>query len=130
MFEFFSGSEDAPSIDSGICYIAEGRPGFYRLEPIDSVIGDDRNEAGRGMFRLHVPGQSWGCLTACSSSDFESFDDMARSTSTGELSVYRYRYGKQIPPNFPFIGGRSNTFHDQGGWVVKRSSLYGTLSVQ
>ena len=63
------------------------RPGFFRLDPVDQVPRNDRDEAtGRTNFRLHHPGRTIGCIAAVEQSDWDRVDSLIRSTST--LFVY------------------------------------------
>lgn len=51
--------------DGNYAILEHPKDGFFRLEPIDDVWGDDKHEpTGRTEFRLHYHGGSSGCITA------------------------------------------------------------------
>jgi RHS repeat-associated protein len=61
----------------------KGRADFYRLDPIDSVPRDDRDqETGRDAFRLHGPGQTWGCIAAKERDSWDNAMKLIESTKT------------------------------------------------
>ena len=56
--QFFSGDTTSDPIPNGSydILIQEGRSDFYRLEPVDSLYGDDIDQrTGRSLLRLHKP---------------------------------------------------------------------------
>jgi RHS repeat-associated protein len=64
------------------------RPDFFRLEPLDEHYGNDKDDAtGRGLFRLHRPGRTWGCIAAKDKAEWDKLRDMIRRTSTTTATV-------------------------------------------
>lgn len=58
-------------------------PESFRLDPIDSILGDDRHEpTGRDLFRLHEPGMTWGCIAAEDRDEWNAVRDLINNTST------------------------------------------------
>jgi RHS repeat-associated protein len=59
------------------------RDDFFRLEPLDSHYGDDKDEAtGRTSFRLHKPGRTIGCIASKDQNEWAKFKDFINSTLT------------------------------------------------
>ena len=88
---FFSGGPLGAAIPAGIYDILsrEGRPDFYRLEPVDIPYGDDIDQrTGRGEFRLHKPGGSTGCVTAKTWKDWNRTKSFIEMTKTSSVEVY------------------------------------------
>ena len=64
------------------------RDGFYRLEALDGVYGDDtHNATGRDLFRLHKPGRTIGCIAAENDEGWSKVEGMLEKTSTSEVTV-------------------------------------------
>lgn len=112
------------SIPPGSYYIVEynkeGHPNWFRLEPIDSYIGDDKLEERRGEFRLH-PGQvSYGCVTVCKLGEgekkYEALHDFITATKVNQ--TVRDRHGLKGELGFP-------------QWIPlgDKYDVYGTLKV-
>lgn len=101
---FFSGSGLGDGAGKGYYYILEGtyKDGQprYRLEAVDAIWGNDENDnSGQTLLRLHGPGRSIGCITACDSSGWLSVSSVIQSTATSTVQV------KTFLPN-PSFGGR------------------------
>jgi hypothetical protein len=68
-----------------------GRSGFYRLEARDPYYGDDKVEFfGQSKMtevRLHHPGVSLGCVTACDASGWAKVDSLLSRTTTSTTEV-------------------------------------------
>ena len=95
-----------------------GEPRF-RLEPYDAVWGDDtHNASGRSLFRLHGPGRSTGCITACDASNWGVVRDLIRDTSTSSVNVQQSKN---------FAPGGARLFSVPVG--TERLKYYGTLRV-
>jgi len=61
---------------------------FFRLEPNDESYGDDtHDETGRGLFRLHRPGGSLGCITAEDKEGWENVKKLIKKTKTTNVEV-------------------------------------------
>jgi len=96
---FFSGNSDNGEIDSppdqaaaGIYAILQrGDKEGFRLEAIDSKFGDDKNNSGQTHLRLHGPGGSIGCITACNQSSFDRVENLIRKTLTKEVTVDTFK---------------------------------------
>jgi RHS repeat-associated protein len=85
--KFFSGTSSKDQIPAGEYSILEGRTG-YRLEPHDSIFGDDmHDQTGRTLLRLHGPGGSIGCVTACDASSWSQVSGLISSTSTSQAKL-------------------------------------------
>ena len=89
MSNFYSGVSPGNAIEPGVYDILEGAHGKYRLEPVDSHYGDDATDDGHDFYRLHGPGRSWGCITACSTADWKGVHDLLNKTITGTREVYK-----------------------------------------
>jgi RHS repeat-associated protein len=79
------------SIPNGNYEILErkGRPGFYRLDPIDSVTRDDTHQpTGRDHFRLHGPGRTTGCVAAKNEDEWQDAKQLLDSTKTKTVEDY------------------------------------------
>ncbi|MCL4765809.1 MAG: DUF637 domain-containing protein [Hyphomicrobiaceae bacterium] len=66
--KLFSGTGPKNEVPLGVYDILErggGGPEQFRLEPWDNAYGDDYTDTGTGLLRLHGPGRSFGCITAC-----------------------------------------------------------------
>ena len=95
--EFFSGQKDSDGnyislpIPNGVYDILEHPTnGFFRLEPLDSVYGDDKHEGtGRTLFRLHKPGASIGCITSDDASNWAMIESFILGTETSTATVQR-----------------------------------------
>jgi len=77
-------------IPNGVYDILEraGRDGFYRLEPVDSSYGDDRDDkTGRTHFRLHHPGRTLGCIAAKDDTNWTDIANFINSTKTDSVTV-------------------------------------------
>jgi hypothetical protein len=61
--------------------------GMYRLEPVDSTYGDDKDDAGRSGFRIHGGTRTAGCVLICSMNDAKRIIDMINSTSKANARV-------------------------------------------
>jgi len=61
----------------------KGRPDFFRLDPLDENLRDDRDDVtGRDRFRLHKPGRTIGCIAAKDAGDWGQARDMIEATRT------------------------------------------------
>ena len=90
--QFFSGTGPSDQIPAGDYAILQrgGKDGF-RLEPYDSVFGNDNHDAtGQSLLRLHGPGRSNGCVTACDASGWAQVKAPITNTSTTQVEVTRY----------------------------------------
>jgi RHS repeat-associated protein len=89
---FFSGSGPDDQIAPGRYAVLDrgGKDGF-RLEAIDSVFGDDMNGSGQSLLRLHGPGRSIGCVTACDTSNWNQVKNLIGSTAPREITVNTYK---------------------------------------
>ena len=59
------------------------RIGFFRLDAIDGQPRNDTHEeTGRGNFRLHVPGNTTGCVAVKGWKEWGDVEKMLQSTST------------------------------------------------
>jgi hypothetical protein len=64
----------------------------FRLEPYDSLFGDDRNDVtGQSHVRLHAPGHSNGCITACDASGWAQVNAVIKNTSTSQVEVIKFK---------------------------------------
>lgn len=64
------------------------RDGFYRLEALDGVYGDDsHNAGGRDLFRLHKPGRTIGRIAAENDEGWSKIEGMLEKISTSEVAV-------------------------------------------
>jgi len=122
---FFSGSKFGDGAAKGDYYILEGtykdgQPRF-RLEAVDSVWGDDENNnSGQTLLRLHGPGQSIGCITACDASGWNAVYPLILNTATSVVQVNSY-YGPSFYGRQPF--GKFQT-------GVESVRYYGILHVE
>jgi hypothetical protein len=58
-------------------------PDSWRLDPIDSELRNDTHDStGRTRFRIHGPGRTIGCVTACSQPDWAPVKSLLNRTST------------------------------------------------
>lgn len=73
----------------------DGQPKF-RLEPLDGSYGDDYDQDGRGLYRLHGPGRSAGCITATDSDAWSPVRDLISGTAASSVSVNSYLATKWI----------------------------------
>jgi filamentous hemagglutinin family protein len=91
---FFSGTNKNNEIPSGkYAILQRGKKDGFRLEVYDSTFGDDKvNTTGQSLLRLHGPGASYGCVTACDASNWATVDSFIRNTSTGEEKVNTYTH--------------------------------------
>lgn len=65
-----------------------GRDGFFRLEPVDSNYGNDKDEkTGRTHFRLHHPGRTMGCVAAKDEKNWNDIENFINSTKTDNVTV-------------------------------------------
>ncbi len=122
--DYLSGGKFGGPVPPGTYDILEraGKDEF-RLEARDATYGDDHEDSsGRGLFRLHGPGASNGCVTACTLSDWTPVRDLLNSTSVSNSTVKRY-WGPSI------FGG---TVRPLGTWSNGTEILknYGTLVVK
>ena len=68
----------------------EGRDGFYRLEAVDSLFGNDAVEGleiSQGKIRLHGPGLTYGCLAIDSRESFNMVADIINNTKKTKARV-------------------------------------------
>jgi hypothetical protein len=121
--KFLSGSAIGGVITEGTYDILDrnGKDEF-RLEAEDSTFGDDRvdGSGGRGLFRLHGPGITNGCIAACDVDTWNSARDFISGTTTTNSTVNTY-YGWSMP------GGMFNPRWYHGTEILKN---YGTLKVE
>lgn len=90
--QFKTGTEKGLPLQYGEYDILQGTEGSYRLERRDGSYGDDVDgSTGQLYLRLHGPGQSFGCLTACSSDDWARVNSVISQTSTRGAVVNTYR---------------------------------------
>jgi len=91
--QFFSGTGSGDQIAAGdYAILQRGDKDGFRLEPYDSVFGNDRNDvSGQSLLRLHGPGRSNGCVTACDASGWAQVKALITNTSTTQVEVTRYR---------------------------------------
>jgi hypothetical protein len=90
--KFFSGTSPDDQIAPGeYAILQRGSKDGFRLEAIDSVIGDDRNPQGQELLRLHGPGRSYGCITACDGSNWAEVRSLIANTAPKSLTVNTYR---------------------------------------
>jgi hypothetical protein len=89
---FFSGSGAGDSIEPGDYAILQrsGKDEF-RLEAMDSTFGDDQTDSGRSLLRLHGPGRSFGCVTACDAAGWQQVDELVKNTAPIQVQVNTYR---------------------------------------
>lgn len=88
--DYFSGGPFGAPVPNGVYDILsqDGREGFYRLEPVDPVYGDDRHDrTGRDQFRLHRPGGSLGCITAEEQEDWDPVKKLIDATQVDFMTV-------------------------------------------
>jgi hypothetical protein len=91
-----------------------------RLEAMDSTFGDDRNSRGQTLLRLHGPGRSFGCVTACDSSGWQQVRSLIQNTASRPMHVYTYK-------NITAPGGYLLLRIQTG---VETVNYYGTLTVK
>ncbi len=89
---FFSGTGTDDQITPGKYAILDrgGKDGF-RLEAIDSAFGDDMNQNGQSLLRLHGPGRSIGCVTACDGTNWGAVRNLIQNTAPSEIMVNTYK---------------------------------------
>jgi hypothetical protein len=63
----------------------------FRLVALNSSYGDDHVDGllGRGLFRLHGPGVSTGCIAACDVENWDAIRDFLNATSTSSTEVWQ-----------------------------------------
>lgn len=96
--------------------LADRREDFFRLEPVDSSYGDDEEAgSGRGLFRLHKPGRTQGCISSKDASSWNAIRDAIHGSTGDNVNVLRksrnpfarnsleslYRYGRLTVINSP-----------------------------
>ena len=118
--QFFSGTGSDDQIAAGRYAILDrgGKDGF-RLEAIDSMFGDDMNVSGQSLLRLHGPGRSVGCITACDGSNWGTVKNFIQSTTTSTATVNTYQ---------TFAPGGHMLFRRNTG--TETLKYYGTLDVK
>jgi hypothetical protein len=89
---FFSGTGESDQIPTGdYAILQRGDKDGFRLEPYDSIFGDDKhNGTGQSLLRLHGPGRSNGCVTACDATGWAEVKALVQNTSTSLVTVQRY----------------------------------------
>lgn len=89
---FFSGTGPNDQIPAGdYAILQRGDKDGFRLEPYDSVFGDDKhNGTGQTLLRLHGPGRSNGCVTARDATSWADVKALVQSTSTSLVTVQKY----------------------------------------
>ena len=123
--KFLSGGIGGGAIPDGTYSILErGRKDEFRLEAEDSTFGDDRvdGSGGRGLFRLHGPGITNGCIAACDAETWNALSKFINGTSTTDATVNHYFFGNS------FFGGTFQRFRIPKGTETVKS--FGTLTVQ
>jgi hypothetical protein len=113
----FSGDPTHGAIEDGQYDILsyKNRSDRYRLEPLDSVYGDDiHNATGRNEFRLHPRGFgiNWGCISAADGSSWSTIEGALQGTSTSVVDVI----------------SKPNRF-GVGGGQAEQATKFGTLRV-
>ena len=64
------------------------KDGYFRLEPIDEIYGNDTHEGtGRNNFRLHKPGRTIGCIAAQNNDSWDNIKNIILSTKTDYSEV-------------------------------------------
>jgi hypothetical protein len=121
---YHSGGFFGSSIPPGTYHILEhGRKDEFRLEPKDATFGDDYDDqSGRGIFRLHGPGGTSGCITARTDEDWAPVRDFLRRTPVTDSTVDTYKalglpYGLQ--PSWLRYKTGTETVRNYGTLVVK-----------
>jgi hypothetical protein len=72
--------------------IGENNEPRFRLEPRDSRYGDDRyDKNGQTNTRLHGPGKSLGCMTACDGIDWQLAKSLIVNTTTDLVTVHKIK---------------------------------------
>jgi hypothetical protein len=78
--------------------------GFFRLEPEDSDWGNDEYDSstdpdnGRGLFRLHHPGNTTGCIAAADIGEWDLLEHLLDETRRGRTPVLSKRkLGRFLP---------------------------------
>jgi RHS repeat-associated protein len=92
--QFFSGSGAGDEIAPGrYAILQRGDKDGYRLEALDDrIFGNDRNEnSGQELLRLHGPGRSFGCITACDASGWAQVKAVIGYTTPTEIEVATYK---------------------------------------
>lgn len=120
---FKSGTERGLPVTEGEYDILQGANGNFRLERRDGVYGNDYDATtGQQNIRLHGPGNSFGCVTACSISDWAPVEKVVSSTTPKKITVNTYKdFGAFLKGYNPGIF-RVRTGTEQVNW-------YGTLKV-
>lgn len=119
--KFFSGTGPDDQIAPGeYAILQRGDKDGFRLEAIDSVIGDDRNPQGQELLRLHGPGRSFGCITACDGSNWAEVRSLIANTAPKPLTVNTYR-------SVTLPGGHLLYRHQTG---TETLNYYGNLTVK
>ena len=90
--QFFSGTGADDQIPAGrYAILQRGNKAGFRLEPYDSQFGDDiHNGTNQSLLRLHGPGRSIGCITACDASNWHPIKNLIRSTINTNITVNKY----------------------------------------
>ena len=123
--KFLSGGIGGDEIPAGDYSILErGGKNEFRLEAEDFTFGDDRvdGSGGRGLFRLHGPGITNGCIAACDVETWDALSKFINGTSTTDTTVNRYSFGKS------FFGGTFQPLRIPNGTETLKS--FGTIRVQ
>lgn len=90
---FFSGTGSSDQIPAGdYAILQRGDKDGFRLEPYDSVFGNDKHDGtGQSLLRLHGPGRSNGCVTACDASGWAQVKALITNTATKQVEITRYK---------------------------------------
>ena len=86
---FFSGGGFGDELPAGkYAILQRGQKDGLCLEAIDGNFGNDIHDAsGRSLLRLHGPGGSIGCITACTASDWSPVQSIILNTNTSTTVV-------------------------------------------
>jgi hypothetical protein len=125
MGEYKTATEGGRPLTPGQYDILDGPRGTYRLERRDLSFGDDLDAStGQVNIRLHGPGGSLGCLTACSTGDWVKIKALIVDTTPRKVVVETYRDILAKTPLRAFSGdwSRYKTGTETVNW-------YGTLKV-
>ncbi|MES2356514.1 MAG: FG-GAP-like repeat-containing protein [Pseudomonadota bacterium] len=119
---FFSGTGPDNQIAPGdYAVLSRGSKDGFRLEPYDSVFGNDINDAnGQSLLRLHGPGRSFGCITAKDISDWANVKALIQNTSTSDVQVNAYK-------SVTLPGGH---LFSRVPWGTETVKYYGRLRVE
>jgi hypothetical protein len=119
--QFFSGGGwfGDPIAPGDYAILQRGSKDGFRLEALDSNFGDDKNPQGQKLLRLHGPGNSVGCITACPGTNWVAVRDFISSTKTSTVTVSKYS-------GWSF--GGFQPFRVYKG--AERVNYYGTIKVQ